>query len=185
MKAIQELENEYTKKKLPDISAGDTVHIHQKIKEKDKTRTQIFEGLVISRHGGRGVSATLTVRKIAADGIGVERTFPLHSPVISKIEIMKKGKVKRAKLFYIRRKQLKSLKLKERKEYQGIKTWEENKKIDEVVIKTEESKDKKAEDKNNDKAHAEVEDKKELILEEKEDSKEKEDNKKRAEKAKA
>jgi len=125
MDAVKELEKEYIKKDMPDIRSGDTVKIHQKIHEKGKDRIQIFEGLVIRRHGGKGLSGTFTVRKIAADGIGVERNFFLHSPTISKIQVVKKGKVRRAQLYYIRRKQLKSLKLKERKDYQGIKDWEE------------------------------------------------------------
>lgn len=122
---IQSVAEEYVKKNLPEIQAGDTVRVHLKISEKDKTRIQVFEGLVIRRRGGNGLSGTFTVRKIAVDGIGVERTFLLHSPLISKIQVIKKGKVRRAQLYYIRRRQLKSLKLKERKEYKGIREWEE------------------------------------------------------------
>lgn len=125
---MKNLLKEYTKEKLPEINPGDTISIHQKINEKGKTRIQIFEGVVIKRHGGKGLSGTFTVRKISADGIGVEKIFFLHSPIISKITILKKGKTRRSQLYYIRRKQLKSLKLKEKKEFQGIKEWEEENK---------------------------------------------------------
>ena len=89
------------KKEVSDIRPGDTVRIHQKIKEGDKERIQVFEGLVLARKHGKGISATITVRRIIS-GIGVERIFPIHSPVIEKIEILKKAKVRRAKLYYLR-----------------------------------------------------------------------------------
>lgn len=88
---------------LPEISAGDTIKVYQKIKEGDKERIAAFEGMVIAKKHGQGVSATFTVRKVV-DGIGVERIFPLHSPVINKIEVISRSKVKRAKLYYIREK---------------------------------------------------------------------------------
>lgn len=153
MNPIKDLEKEYGKNKLPEIRSGDSVLVHQKIREKDKDRIQIFEGLVIKRRGGKGLSGTFTVRKIAVGGIGVERTFLLHSPAISKIQVVKKGKVRRAQLYYVRRKQLKSLKIKEKKEYQGIKEWEEEKKnkesdnIDKQVENPKEDKEKKVEEK--------------------------------------
>ena len=89
------------KKENPDIRPGDSVKIHQKIKEGGKERIQLFEGVVISKKHGVGVSATITVRRVL-QGIGVERIFPIHSPSIAKIEISKKGKVKRSKLYYLR-----------------------------------------------------------------------------------
>ena len=88
-------------KELPQIRPGDTIKVHQKIKEGDKERIQIFEGVVIAKKHGKGVSATITVRKVV-DGVGVERVFPIHSPVIDKIEVEKHGKVRRAKLYYLR-----------------------------------------------------------------------------------
>ena len=109
------------KKNLPDIHPGDTVKVHQKIKESGpsakseqvKERIQIFEGVVIAiKHGG-GISATVTVRKVI-DGIGVERIFPVHSPSISKIEVMRSGKVRRSKLYYLRQVKGKKAKLKKR-----------------------------------------------------------------------
>lgn len=86
---------------MPDINTGDIIKVHQKIKEGDKERIQIFEGLVIATKGGKGVNATFTVRKIAS-GVGVERIYPLHSPNIAKIELVKKLPVRRAKLYYVR-----------------------------------------------------------------------------------
>lgn len=108
---IHEITKEYLKTDLPDFRAGDTVKVHLRIKEGDRERIQIFEGLVIARHGG-GISATFKVRKISY-GVGVERTFPLHSPFIEKIEVVRKGKVRRAKLFYIRNLSAKAARIKE------------------------------------------------------------------------
>lgn len=100
--------NEFTKnqrREVPEIKPGQTVKVHQKVKEGDKERVQIFEGLVIAQHAGRGQSATFTVRKVS-NGVGVERIFPLHSPAIDKIEVTKTSKVRRAKLFYIRKRDI-------------------------------------------------------------------------------
>ena len=91
-----------------DLRPGDTVRIHQKLKEGDKTRIQIFEGMVIARKHGREAGGTFTVRKIA-EGVGVERIFPLYSPMVEKIEILKHSKVRRAKLYYVRTKAAKEL----------------------------------------------------------------------------
>lgn len=88
-------------KQLPDVKPGDTVKIHQKIKEGDKERIQVFEGLVIARKHGKGISSTITVRKVV-EGIGVERIFPVHAPSIDKIEVVGSGKTRRAKLYYLR-----------------------------------------------------------------------------------
>ena len=110
------------KKDLPDIRPGDTVKVYQKIKEGDKERIQTFEGLVIARKHGKGISATIAVRKIIS-GIGVERTFPLHSPLIEKFEIINRSKVRRAKLYYLRTAKGKKGKLK-KKEIARIATEE-------------------------------------------------------------
>lgn len=88
------------KSDIPDFEAGDTIAVHTKVKEGDKERIQVFEGVVLKRKGG-GINQTFTVRKIS-NGIGVERVFPLHSPSIDKIEKLKSGKVRRAKLYYLR-----------------------------------------------------------------------------------
>ncbi len=91
----------FLKKNLPDIRPGDKVCVYQKIKEGDKERIQAFEGIVVARKHGKEIGATITVRK-EISGIGVERIFPLHSPTIEKIEILKRGKSMRAKLYYLR-----------------------------------------------------------------------------------
>ncbi len=98
-------------KAVPEFRAGDLVKVHQKIKEGDKERIQVFEGLVISRKHGKGVNASFAVRKVTS-GIGVEKTYPLHSPIIDKIEVVKKTKVRRAKLYFIRTAKGKRSKLK-------------------------------------------------------------------------
>ena len=97
------MEKQYLRSDLPEIRPGDTVRIMQKIKEGDKERVSAFEGLVIARKHGKGISATITIRKVI-DGVGVERVFPVHSPMISKIEVLRHSKVRRAKLYYIREK---------------------------------------------------------------------------------
>jgi len=102
------------KKDLPDVRPGDTVRIYQKIKEGDKERVQTFEGLVIARKHGKGISATITVRKVIL-GVGMERILPIHSPIIEKIEILKRGKVRRAKLYYLRKAKGKKARLKKKK----------------------------------------------------------------------
>jgi len=102
------------KKELPDIRPGDTVRVSQKIKEGDKERVQDFEGLVIARKHGKEIGATITVRR-EISGTGVERIFPLHSPTIEKIEISKRGKVRRAKLYYLRKIKGKRARLKKEK----------------------------------------------------------------------
>lgn len=98
---------ETTEKKIPDIKPGQTIKVYQKIKEisgeeeKEKERIQVFEGIVLARSGGKGIKGTITVRKIS-EGVGVEKIFPLHSPIITKIEVMGQTKVRRAKLYYLK-----------------------------------------------------------------------------------
>jgi len=101
----------FLRKDLPDVRSGDTVKIYQKFKEGDKERTQIFEGIIIARKHGKGLSATITVRK-EVSGIGIEKIFPLHLPSIEKIEVLKRGKTRRAKLYYLREARGKKAKLK-------------------------------------------------------------------------
>jgi large subunit ribosomal protein L19 len=94
---------QYTKQNVPQLKSGDTVRVYERIKEKEGERIQVFEGLVIARkHGFKQPNATVTVRKISAHNIGVEKIFPIHSPMIQKIEIVKHDKVRRAKLYYLR-----------------------------------------------------------------------------------
>lgn len=100
-------------KRVPSFRAGYTVRVHQRIKEGSKERVQKFEGLVIKLGAGNGINKTFTVRKIV-DGIGVEKMFPLHAPSIEQIDIVKKGKVRRSKLYYMRERSGKSARLRER-----------------------------------------------------------------------
>ena len=104
MQILKNISASQNRTDLPDFHPGYTVKVHQKIKEGDKARVQIFEGLVIARKGGTGANATFTVRKIAS-GIGVERIYPLHSPNVAKIEVVKTAKVRSAKLYYVRGRQ--------------------------------------------------------------------------------
>ncbi len=110
---IEQFNLSQQKTDLLDIRPGDTVLVHQKIKEGNKERIQIFEGVVIAKKHGKGISSTITVRKVV-EGIGVERIFPMHSPAISKIEIAKHGKVRRAKLYYLRTTKGKKAKIKKK-----------------------------------------------------------------------
>jgi len=114
--------NKEQEKKLPELRPGDTIKVHQKIKEGDKERIQIFEGIIIARKHGKGISATITVRKVV-DGVGVERVLPIHSPSIEKIDVLRHGKVRRAKLYYLRTVKGKKAKLK-RKDFAAAITEE-------------------------------------------------------------
>ena len=110
--SLLEAVEEGFKKNVTDFNIGDTVRVSVKVVEGDKERIQPFEGVVIARHGG-GTRETFMVRKVSF-GIGVERIFPLHSPVVDKIEVLKRGRVRRAKLYYLRGKKGKAAKIKER-----------------------------------------------------------------------
>ena len=112
MDLLHEVTQEYLKGDIPEFRPGDNVKVHVRLKEGEKERIQIFEGLVIARKHG-GLSETFTVRKISS-GIGVERTFPLHTPSISQIEVSRRGRVRRAKLYYIRNLRGKAARIKER-----------------------------------------------------------------------
>lgn len=112
MDLIREVTQEYLKTDIPDFRPGDNLKVHVRLKEGEKERIQVFEGLVIARKHG-GVSETFTVRKISS-GIGVERTFPLHSPSIAKVEVVRRGRVRRAKLYYIRELRGKAARIRER-----------------------------------------------------------------------
>ena len=110
--------DEITKDQLkdrPDFRAGDTVKVNVKVVEGNRERIQVFQGVVIRRNGGKGVGATFTVRKISF-GVGVERTFPLHSPNVDSIEVVTRGSVRRAKLYYLRDRRGKAAKIKERRD---------------------------------------------------------------------
>ena len=112
MDLIKALTNEQLKSEVPELNIGDTVRVHNKIKEGNKERIQMFEGTIIAKRGG-GISATFTVRRVSY-GIGVEKTFPVHSPNVEKVDIIRSGKVRRAKLYYLRERAGKSAKVKEK-----------------------------------------------------------------------
>lgn len=109
---IREIENEQLKENAPELNVGDTVKVHGKIKEGNRERIQIFEGTIIKVQG-TGARATFTVRK-NSNGVGVEKTWPVHSPLVEKVEIVRKGKVRRAKLTYLRGRIGKAAKVKEK-----------------------------------------------------------------------
>ncbi len=113
MQTIKQLEREMVRLDLPDFKPGDTVKVHVKIKEGEKERIQAFQGVVISKRKGTS-NATFTVRKVSY-GIGVERIFPLHSPLIDKIEVITRGRVRRAKIYYLRKLRGKAARIKERR----------------------------------------------------------------------
>ena len=112
MNVMDLINEEFAKKEVPSFGVGDTVKVHIKIKEGTRERVQIFEGTVIKRQGGSN-RETFTVRK-SSNGVGVEKTWPLHSPFVEKIEVVRKGKVRRAKLYYLRDRVGKKAKVKER-----------------------------------------------------------------------
>lgn len=107
---VNEISKSQLRKDIPDFKTGDTINVYVRIIENGKERLQLFQGVVIARRGG-GVSETFIVRKMSG-GIGVERTFPLHSPTINRIEVVKRGKVRRNKIFYIRERSGKAARIK-------------------------------------------------------------------------
>ncbi|ALC86049.1 MULTISPECIES: 50S ribosomal protein L19 [Bacillaceae] len=110
---ISEITKEQLRTDLPDFRPGDTVRVHVKVVEGTRERIQMYEGVVIKRRGG-GISETFTVRKISS-GVGVERTFPVHTPKIANLEVVRRGKVRRAKLYYLRDLRGKAARIKERR----------------------------------------------------------------------
>ena len=112
MDIIKSIEHEQLKNKIPDLRVGDTVRVHVKIKEGNRERIQVFEGIIIKKQGG-GVNATFTVRRISY-GVGVEKTFLVHSPNVEKVEVTRVGKARRAKLYYLRDRVGKAAKTKEK-----------------------------------------------------------------------
>ena len=115
MDIVHEVGKEQIRTDLPEFRVGDTIKVHYKIKEGTKERIQIFQGIVIQRRGAQ-ISQSFTVRKIS-NGVAVERIFPLHSPNIDKIEVVRFGRVRRAKLFYLRKAKGKAARVKEKKRY--------------------------------------------------------------------
>ena len=111
MDMIKAFTSEQLKENVPVIRVGDTIRVHNKIKEGSRERIQMFEGTVIAKHGG-GISETFTVRRVSY-GVGVEKTFPIHSPNVEKVDIIRVGKIRRAKLYYLRGRVGKASKVKE------------------------------------------------------------------------
>ena len=111
MDIIKSIEHEHLKEKIPVLKVGNTVRVHQRIKEWNRERIQVFEGIIIKKQGG-GLNATFTVRRIAS-GVGVEKTFLIHSPLVEKVELVRVGKARRAKLYYLRDRVGKAAKTKE------------------------------------------------------------------------
>lgn len=114
MDVLSSVVQDYLKTDIPAFNVGDTVKVHVKIKEGNRERIQIFEGFVLKRQNG-GIGETFTVRRIAS-GVGVEKTFPIHSPLVEKIEVVKRGKVRRARLHYMRARTGKSAKIRSKEE---------------------------------------------------------------------
>lgn len=141
---LQDLTKQFGKKNIPEIHPGDTIKVHFKITEGSKTRVQVFEGICIARKHGNTLDGSFTLRKLSS-GVGVERTFPIHSPLITKIEKVKSRKVRRAKLYFVR--DLVGKKAKKTRESKDFKMWEEAT-SEEELAKIEEAKkleaDKKA-----------------------------------------
>ncbi len=147
MDMIKSIEHEQLKNKIPDLHVGDTVRVHQRIKEGNRERIQVFEGIIMKQQGG-GVNATFTVRRVAY-GVGVEKTFLIHSPMVEKVEVVRVGKARRAKLYYLRDRVGKSAKTKENlgarienkeialKEDMVEETTAEEAKVEEVVAEAE------------------------------------------------
>jgi large subunit ribosomal protein L19 len=117
MSQLVEIERAFLRTGVPDFKPGDTVRVQVKVVEGDKERLQAFQGVVVSRKGG-GTREMFTVRKISA-GVGVERIFPLHAPVVDKIEVVRRGRVRRAKLYYLRNLRGKAARIEERREDAG------------------------------------------------------------------
>ena len=115
MKATDLIDNDSLRTDIPDFAPGDEVKVHVRVVEGNKERVQVFQGNVIARQGS-GLQETYTVRKLSY-GVGVERTFPLHTPIVAKIEVVKRGDVRRAKLYYLRDRNGKAAKIREKREY--------------------------------------------------------------------
>lgn len=113
MNILEALEKEEMRVDIPDFKTGDTVRVHAKIKEGEKERIQVFQGIVIRKRKGN-MGATFTVRKVSY-GVGVERVFPLHSPVIDKVEVLTRGKVRRSRLYYLRNLRGKAARIREKR----------------------------------------------------------------------
>lgn len=150
------------KQKLPEMTSGDTVKVSEKILEKSKKKSQVFEGVLMAKKHGKGINATFTLRTII-DGVGVEKTYPLHSPLIEKIQVVKKGKSRRAKIYYLREKAQKQI----RKKLKSERVFEEVKKQEEPKKEDKEEKNKLENNKKTEKSEKKKDEKKEVKAKEK------------------
>lgn len=141
MDIIKSIEHEQLKNKIPDLKVGDTVRVHQKIKEGNRERIQVFEGIIIKKQNG-GVNQTFTVRKISY-GVGVEKTFLVHSPLVEKVEVVRVGKARRARLYYLRDRVGKAAKTKENT---GARIEDNEITVKEDLVEPEVSEEPKAEE---------------------------------------
>lgn len=144
---LQKIQKQYGKQNPPQLKAGDTVRVHEKIIEKDKQRTQIFEGLVLAAKHGLGLNGSFTVRKIAVGAIGVEKVFPVHSANILKVERIKSSESKRSKIYFMRERFGKAAKIKN--EIKDNAIWEEKgaeEEIEKIKEETAEAAEEKAEE---------------------------------------
>lgn len=159
---LKTIEAKYGKKNPAKLKTGDTVRVYEKVKEKEKTRTQVFEGQVLAVKHGLGLNGTFTVRKIGAHSIGVEKIYPVHSPNIIKVERLKSAKVNRSKIYYLRDRSGKSAKLK--REYNNRAVWEEKgaeEELERIKEETTEAAEEAAEEKAQEEEKVEIEEKKE------------------------
>jgi large subunit ribosomal protein L19 len=138
MSKLLEKFNKEQLKNVPDVKTGDTVKVYQKIKEGDKERIQIFEGIVIARKHGKSIPSTITVRKVV-EGIGVERVFPVHSPSLDKIEVERSAKTRRSKLYYLRTAKGKKARLKKKEFATAIAEEPIEAPVEETPLPTEET----------------------------------------------
>ena len=207
MDILKSIEHEQLKNKIPELKIGNTVRVHVRIKEGNKERIQVFEGIIIKKQGG-GVNSTFTVRRISY-GVGVEKTFLVHSPMIEKVELVRVGKARRAKLYYLRDRVGKAAKTKEKvgarienreivikeevvpgeleaeevvTEESVQEAVEENKKVEEAKLAEETAKAEKEEKASSEKTEETVEEKVETKTEAVEDKKQEEDTEKKEEK---
>jgi len=160
----QEVTNKYGRQKVANLEVGETVRVHQRVKEGKKTRIQVFEGIVIATKHGKGLNGSFKVRRIAAGGVGVEKTFSFHLPSIEKIQTIKKAKVKRAKLYYLRERFGKSARF--GKEKLTDTTWEHE--LDKEVGEAEEKNEPKTDKEEPNAEEKEVEVKEEAKVEKQE-----------------
>jgi len=145
---LTKIQEKYGKKNPPQLKAGDTVRVHEKVKEKDKERIQIFEGLVLATKHGSGMNGSYTVRKLAVGNVNVEKVFPLHSPNVVKIERLKTADTKRAKIYYMRDRSGKASKMKgEKTDYMLWEEPEAKKEMEEIKEQVAEEAEQAAEEK--------------------------------------